>query len=306
MPPFVWVLVVIVVIAALAVGAAAVLRRRMRDADIYVHRTKFGLALIMNVADDDDDPVRVLNVGGMFQSATYLDDRWCELVFKYYQLYDHMFDAGIPVNKALMIGGGGYAYPRYFISHFPDAAMDVVEVDPKITLLAQRYFFLDRLIVEYETEENGRLGLITADGRAYLDKRAQGVAAGEAGAYDVILNDSFSGKTPVASLATLEAARSIHDSLTEGGIYMTNVVSALSGEQARFIKAVVATLGQVFRHVYVIPCGADEFADRDNNMVVATDGDYAFKGALKLKTGPDDPVLTDDGDPKRLVAELTR
>ena len=93
-------LIIAVVVLALLAGLFVLLRNRMREMGIYVvPRTKFGTALIFTVEDDSGDPVRVLNVGGMYQSATYLDDRYADLVFEYYRLYDHMFEAGIDLRS---------------------------------------------------------------------------------------------------------------------------------------------------------------------------------------------------------------
>ncbi|MBS5451486.1 MAG: fused MFS/spermidine synthase [Coriobacteriia bacterium] len=312
MPGFLRVILIVLAVVVVLVALLVLVRRRMAQAGIYLTlRTKFGPVLIFTVEGDDGEPVRILNVGGVYQSATYLDDdRVYDLVFEYTKLYDKMFEAQpaadatgqrpLAVRRALMIGGGGYSYPKHFISEHPEASMDVVEIDPTITGLAQRYFFLDRLFAEFDLDETGRLGLVCDDGRAFLEQRASAEPS-DAPRYDVILNDSFSGKEPVASLATVEAARLAHACLNEGGLYMTNVVSALSGEQGRLIRAVVATLSQVFAHVYVIPCeDEDEFADRDNNMVIASDGLYDFPGACdvaRLNVGPDDPVLTDANNP---------
>lgn len=304
MPWYVQLLIILAVIVVLAVVLLIVVRRRMAEAGVYVKpRTKFGPALVFTVEGDDGTPVRVLNVDGMYQSATYLDDDHCyDLVFKYTELYDRMFEADLDIKNVRMIGGGGYSYPEHFISENPDARMDVVEIDPAITSLAQRFFFLDRLFAEFDLDETGRLGLVCDDGRAYLDACAKD----RPGTYDVVLNDSFSGKLPVKGMATVEAARSIHDSLTDGGLYMVNVVSALEGDGARLIRSVVATLQQAFAHVYVIPCGVDEFADRDNNMVVASDGVHEFSNAYdvsRLGISPDDPVLTDANNPVQELAK---
>ena len=306
MPPLVWPLVVIVVVLAAVGGLVLLLRSRMREAGIFVKlRTMFGPALVFTVEGDDGEPVRVLNVGGMYQSACYLDEsRAYDLVFEYTKLYDAMFEAGIPVRNACMVGGGGYSYPKHFISEHPEARMDVVEVDPAITELAWEHFWLDRLFAQFGLEESGRLGLVNEDGRAYLERRAAQVAAGEAGAYDVVLIDTFSGKEPVPALTTVEAARAVRGCLAPGGLYMANVVSALEGREARLLRALVRTLSQVFAHVYVIPCATDEFAERDNTMVIATDSACEFSGAYdvaRLGVSEADPVLTDADNP---VAEL--
>lgn len=41
--------------------------------------------------------------------------------------------------------------------------MDVVEIDPKITEIARKYFYLDKLIRDFNLEENGRLKLMNED-----------------------------------------------------------------------------------------------------------------------------------------------
>lgn len=279
------------IVAALIAGLALLLRKYLREAGIYIMpHTKFGTALVFTIEDDNGEPMRVLNVGGMYQSATYLDEHYADPPFVYHALYDHMFEAEPQPTSVLMIGGGGYAYPKHLVAHHPQTSIDVVEIDPKITALAQRYFFLDRLIEEYDTEENGRLGLIEGDGRKVLDALSADVTGKR---YDAILNDSFHGKEPVLSLATVEAARAIKACLNPEGVYLSNVVASLEGEDARFLRRVTATLRQVFAHVYVIPCEDESLAEKDNAMVVATDGDHVFTGALELETGPEDAILRD-------------
>lgn len=306
MPSWIWPLAGVIAILVAIAGFVLLLRSRAHEAGIFVKlRTMFGPALVFTVEGDDGEPVRVLNVGGMYQSACYLDEaRAYDLVFEYTKLYDAMFEAGMPIRNACMVGGGGYSYPKHFIAGHPEARMDVVEVDPAVTKLAWEHFWLDRLSAEFGLEESGRLGLVNEDGRAYLERYAAQVAAGEAVPYDAVLLDTFSGKEPVPGLVTLEAARAIHACLAPGGLYMANVVSALQGEDARLLRAMVRTLGSVFAHVYVIPCATDEFAERDNAMVIASDEAYALSGAYdvaRLGVSGADPLLTDADNP---VAQL--
>lgn len=354
MPGFLRVILIVAVVVAVLAVLFVLVRRRMHAAGIFVRRGKFGPVLVFTVEGDDGRPVRVLNVGGMYQSATYLeDDRIYELVFEYTKLYDKMFEArpagaegpagetAAPrtVRNVLMLGGGGYSYPKHLIATHPEARIDVVEVDPVITDLAWKHFFLDRLFAEFDLEQTGRLGLICEDGRAFLEARARELAAhavsgaaeggeragdeerklGSSGAtgtadvgtapagprpYDAVLIDTFSGKDPVPSLVTVEAARAVKGCLAPGGLYMANIVSALEGRKGRLLRSMVRTLGEVFAHVYVIPCATDEYADCDNTMVVASDGAYEFPGgfdATRVGAGPSDPVPTDACNP---VGEL--
>ena len=86
----------------------------------------------------------------------------------------------LDVKNSAMIGGAAYQYPKYYISHFLDKKMDVIEIDPVSTKIAREYFYLDDLIAEYG---DTRLGLYNEDGRVFLSRCEQ--------KYDAILNDAF-------------------------------------------------------------------------------------------------------------------
>ncbi len=232
---------------------------------------------------------RELNIDRGNESATFVDEDKCnELVNEYTKYYDLMFKSDKNINQVLMIGGAGYSYPKYYISHYSNKKMDVVEIDEKVTKIAKKYFFLDKLFKEFDLDNNDRLNLITEDGRVYINKNQK--------KYDAILNDAFSGLSPVKTLATKEAIIKIHDSLNDGGIYLTNVISSLSGENSRFIKAEVNTLRKVFKNVYVIPCKyKDQKELVQNNMVVATDQEIIFENQVNLEIDEkNEIIITDD------------
>ena len=76
----------------------------------------------------DDDWVRVMDVQGTMQSATYLDDWRCyDLVYDYTKQYDHLFEAGKPEHGVLVLGGGGYSYPKHLISSHDDIAVAITK-----------------------------------------------------------------------------------------------------------------------------------------------------------------------------------
>ena len=225
------------------------------------------------------------------ESATYVDENKCnELVYKYTQMYDLMFDLkNKEIKSALLIGGAGYSYPKHYISTYLDKSLDVVEIDPMVTEIARKYFYLDKLIKDYNLEKTERLKLITEDGRTYLNRNEK--------KYDAILNDAFTDTTPVPTLTTLEAVTKIKNSLTENGLYLTNIISSLEGENSKFMKAEVKTLQKVFLNVYVIPCVTkDDLEVAQNNMVIATDGilEINENKLYKININEDDIVLTDN------------
>ena len=117
--------------------------------------------------------------------------------------------------------------------------------------------------------------------------------------YDAILNDAFSGEVPVGILATKEAAKTIKKHLNPEGVYMSNVLGAVSGRKGRFLRAEVKTLRKVFKQVYVLPVHENVKKSQYTNwMVVATDNDkYKPKDAVEIEITDDDIVLTDDYNP---------
>ena len=246
------------------------------DLGVFVnYDTQYGKVTIYN-SKNNMGKMRHLNIDRGHESATYTEeDKINELVFEYTKYYDLMFKSSNQIQDVLMIGGAGYSYPKYYISHFDNKNIDVVEIDEKITEIAHEYFYLDKLKKDYNLDEKKRLNIIIQDGRIYLNSNTK--------KYDAILNDSFSGDTPAKTLTTIEAVNRIYNSLKPNGMYLTNIISALEGEDANFIKAEVKTLKACFKNVYVIPCRDKNVKDRvQNNMVIATDEALNFEDNVEI------------------------
>lgn len=246
--------------------------------------TEYG-RIIVEEGEYTGEPVRYYKQSGAYSSATFVDnDKKYDLVFDYLKKYDEMFKYG-DVKNVLMIGGAAYQYPKYYISHYPDKKMDVVEIDPASTEIAKQYFYLNDLINDYGEE---RIRLYNEDGRVYLSESQE--------KYDAVLNDAFSGAEPVGTLATMEAAREIKNSLKKDGVYMSNVLGAVSGERSKFLKAEAKTLQKVFAHVYILPVYEGMAEDVYSNwMLVATDSNkYVPKDVIYPEISDSDIILTDD------------
>lgn len=150
-------------------GASALLAYGVRKADPRFYRTKFGPAVVCTTTDADGRAVRLLLVGRSVQSATYVDEEYrAEPVFDYYLAFDLMFDAEPDIERVLMVGGGGYAYPKHIIATRPEVHMDVVEIDPAITRIALTDFYLAEYLSDYPFGGTYDLGRICADGCDYL------------------------------------------------------------------------------------------------------------------------------------------
>lgn len=256
------------------------LLNRIQDAWARWHAirrpTMFGTALIYQMRWGADH-VRVLDMDGSLQSATYLNDRWCNLPFPYLRNYNIAFECLPQVRTMCMLGGGGYAYPKHVIAHHDPTRIDVVEIDPAITKIARRYFYLDRLCRTYQTEKTGRLRLVCADATDYLHACAR-----DGKRYDVILNDCYVSREPNAELALPEGAALVRACLEPQGVYLSNVISALEGADDEVLWRTVVALGSAFAHVMVMPSKRVEPDEIDNVMVLATDGDYEPQGMIRL------------------------
>ena len=259
------------ILKALGVGVASALAlacvvgawRRLGPSTYVRARTMFGRARIYQVEDDEGAPVRLLEVGGIVQSGTYVDERYTQLVFEYLKLYDLMFQAGRPIRHVCVLGCGGYDYPEHLVAHHPEVMVDAVEIDPAITALARRYFFLDRVIEEFEAEQSGRLNLVCADALDHL--RATDAS------YDAIVNDTFDAGTPPEHLTTFGFVEALRARLAPGGLYLGNIVSPLDGPRAAFLRDQVALFREAFANVDVYPCPNGSLFEDDNVVLIASD-----------------------------------
>lgn len=162
-------------------GTSALLAYGVRKADPRFYRTKFGPAVVCTTTDADGRAVRLLLVGRSVQSATYVDEEYrAEPVFDYYLAFDLMFDAKPDIERVLMVGGGGYAYPKHIIATRPEVHMDVVEIDPAITRIALRDFYLAEYLSDSPFGGAYDLGRVCADGCDYLADLSR-VVRGELG-----------------------------------------------------------------------------------------------------------------------------
>lgn len=276
--------------AAISFAATTAINRGARyvqEADPHFVQTKNGIAIIRTIKLEDETLVRVLQQKGVFESATYLDDRRNTPVFAYQRAFNRIFQAEQQTNDVLLLGGGGYAWPKQVIATRHDVHLDVVEIDPSITAAARRWFFLDQLFKDYPHAQTS-LNIIHDDARSFLEETPI--------VYSAIVNDTFSGKTPVMNLATIEAARLIKEHLTRDGIYATNVVSENEGEDISFLRSVVTTLHEEFAHVWIIPCEDELFGLEDNYLVLASNTDHQFDDALPFDDDFFSSVLHDSSE----------
>ena len=245
-------------------------RKRRDERYLADEQTMFGRTRIYDVAAEGAGRMRVLDVEGTWQSACYLGSRADELAFRYHRSFAEVLEAhGRPPGHALMLGGGGFAFPAWLLAHHPDVQVEVIEIDPSIVALARRWLSLATLT----QEEESRLRIVVADATDELRRRA---AKACRPSHDLIVNDLFAAERPERALMDARGLAVVRSLLAPGGLYLANVVSALRGARSRPLQQVREALDATFAHVLVLPLGADEPRVADNNVVIASDAELAW------------------------------
>lgn len=242
----------------------------------------------------DNRPVLSLRTDSLaIQSGMFLD-KDDELVFRYSKYY-RMADFFNPnIKDALVIGGAAYSYPKDFLKKHKDANIDVVEIDPGMTKVAKKYFNLP---------DDERLKIYHEDGRVFLNKNKK--------EYGAIYVDAFNSQASVPyQLTTMEAVQRIYDSLTDDGVAMVNVISAIDGRDGKFFRAEYATYKKIFPQVLVFQVYQTDPSKHQNLIMVATKSEWkkelrpdsaelnSYMDTLYRRPIENDvPVLTDDHAP---------
>lgn len=142
-------------------------------------------------------------------------------------------------QRVLVIGGGGYTFPRCVKTLIPTARVEVVEIDPVVTDVAVHWMGYDpSLATSYHM-----------DGRQFVSERA------EAGSYDVVTLDAVNDYSVPYHLLTKECNEAVKRTLTADGVYLVTVIDEVY--DGKLWKAAHHTLKETFPHVtLVFPKGA--------------------------------------------------
>lgn len=130
------------------------------------------------------------------------------------------------IKRVLIIGLGGGDVARRIETCYPDAEMDVVEIDPAVVKIAQDYFF-------WKPSKN--VTVYTMDGRSLVGMK---LATGQAD-YDWIVLDAFDNDSIPFHMTTVEFYALLRQALSKDGVLAMNtwVHLDLYGYQARTVQA---------------------------------------------------------------------
>ena len=160
--------------------------------------------------------------------------------------YPQLMLGALYVNPAprsvLIIGLGGGTLPRALRQLLPDVRIDVVEIDPAVVRVANRYF-------DFAASDKTRV--IESDGRVYV-KRALRTEQ----RYDLIMLDAFDHEYIPEHLLTREFLQEVQSLLSPQGVLAANTFSS-----SRLYQHESATYEAVFGKFFNLK--------QDNRVIIA-------------------------------------
>ena len=202
---------------------------------------------------DGKTPLKALVLDNLVHSYVNLQDP-LHIEYQYERIYAEVLKWRFGKDqsfKSLAIGGGGYTFPRYMEVYYPNAQLDVVEIDPEVTKIVYKYLGLpgDTRIRSYNN-----------DGRWFVmnckDK------------YDVIFADAYNDLSIPYHLTTKEFAQQLRDIMTPQGIMLTNIIDNF--RKGSFLPSYMRTLAEVFgeKNVHLIAISTEFDRIRTSTFIV--------------------------------------
>jgi tetratricopeptide (TPR) repeat protein len=223
-------------------GAAVLLREEPNPNTLYVDETPYCHVSVVRVSENPDR--REFIQDKLRHSEIVMGDL-DDLKYRYEQIHaaiTHRFGKSKSTLSTLVIGGGGYVFPRYIEKNWPGSRVDVAEIDPGVTQAAYQAFGLSR---------DTSINTITMDARNYVDDLLRNRQGGsESIEYDFIYEDALNDYCVPFQLTTREFNDKLAVLLGDDGIYLVELIDVF--DSGLFLGAFVNTLEQTFPYVYVV------------------------------------------------------
>jgi len=136
-------------------------------------------------------------------------------------------------KDVLFMGLGGASMPKFFRRHWPEANMDIAEIDPLIVEVAQKFF-------AFTPDE--RTKVYVKDGRVFLGKSEK--------KYDLIVLDAYNTNSIPFHLTTKEFMEEVRAHLKPDGAVVANIWSP---SMNKYFEAEIKTLQATFPELYIFP-----------------------------------------------------
>lgn len=167
----------------------------------------------ITVTDDGEKICMQFTSRGYYssQQSCQYKERPDELVFDYARLSFVGLLAHPQPDRVLIVGLGGGSIPTAFHQLFPEAQIDVVEIDPAVVDVARRFFHF---------KEGENMDVTVKDARVFV--KQAGIFGRK---YDYIVLDAFNGDYIPEHLMTKEWLEECKRILADDGVLIANTFS---------------------------------------------------------------------------------
>jgi spermidine synthase len=228
------------------------------------------------IVTEDESGLRVLRfeLNGARQTIakpgdpTYLGFAYTRVAFVGLALIDEP-------RRIMIVGLGGGTMPMFLRHYYPNAIIDVVDIDPDVVHVAREYFGF---------REDEKLRAHVADGRQFVESVRE--------PYDLVFLDAFGTRNVPPHLTTVEFMGAVRRAVRPGGVVVGNIwgrpVNAL-------YDSMVRTYQEVFDDLYIL-----DVAGTSNRILLALTRKRALDRArlvqLARKVGTEKRFAFDLGD----------
>ncbi|MCX7966580.1 MAG: fused MFS/spermidine synthase [Syntrophorhabdaceae bacterium] len=224
----------------------------------YKESDYFTIKLTKTTSSDGETPLEALILDNLIHSYVSLENP-LHIEYEYERIYSDVLKWKFKKNdhfKTLTIGGGGYTFPRYMEVYYPNAAIDVVEIDPEVTKIVYSHLGLPK---------NTRIKSYNEDGRWYVMHCKE--------KYDLIFTDAYNDLSIPYHLTTKEFLQQLKDILKPNGLLLSNIIDNF--QRGAFLPSYMKTLAEVFGkdNVFLVSVSPDfENTKISTFIVIASNG----------------------------------
>ncbi len=250
------------------------------DIDSFYQR----IFVYQTIDEKNKDSIRVLQLNNQINSGQYLA-KPTELVYPYNQKIFDIIKHKKKKESILLLGGASFSLPVTLSSEFAKTLIDVVEIDPMVVKVSEKYFLKDPF----------NFTVYVDDARHYMNVCSK--------KYDVIILDVFTSLYNIPDfLATAETFKKLSSMLQPEGYIIINTLGSLTGKHSAFVSNVHYTAKAYFSFASVIPVQDPKMYANIQNIILFFSSDslqpHNFINTSSLKKGT---LLTDNFSPHSIL-----
>lgn len=220
-----------------------------KESDYYTIRVK------QDEGEEDKAKLRTLVLDNLVHSFVNMENP-LHIEYRYEKIYADVLAWRFSQDEAfrsLTIGAGGYTFPRHMELTYPNAILDVVEIDPEVTRVASAYLGLPN---------DTRIRSFNEDGRWHVMNSRE--------KYDLVFIDAYNDLSLPYHLTTKEFAQQLKDMMNPRAVLLTNIIDNF--QEGSFLPSYVKTLREVFgeKNVHVISISPEFRKTRIATFIVMT------------------------------------